>query len=296
MSNPGVRALASLKPVGVPWRFEIEDNVGEAIHVHYRDIRLDLTIKEFYALAEKAEKCINSLVSNRADRDVEGFSASDFDPVNLVGLAGILPDIERITYDEVYLEDLLVDTTDPVLPEPSEKYRGGYSSNMEISTKADQNGEFIRPLPESRIVKALNGRTHENDVRSQVNYYDGATGSVLSNEERLEYNLQKIKEEGYPGKSGNSLITLFNDSNRIYDGQHRAGCLYYLNGNIKVKVRRLWFKNFHSSDDSNVGANETSYEMQPEIRIHKDSGVRSITVDLSTLNLDNSYSVKVREA
>lgn len=133
-------------------------------------------------------------------------------------------------------------------------------------------------------------------MRSQVNYYDGATGSVLSNEERLEYNLQKIKEEGYPGKSGNSLITLFNDSNRIYDGQHRAGCLYYLNGNIKVKVRRLWFKNFHSSDDSNVGANETSYEMQPEIRIHKDSGVRSITVDLSTLNLDNSYSVKVREA
>ena len=112
MSNPGVRALASLKPVNVPWRFEIEDNVGEAVHVHYRDIRLDLTVKEFYALAEKAEDCINSLISNREERNVTGFAASDFDPINLVGLAAMLPDLERITYDDVYLEDLLVDTTE----------------------------------------------------------------------------------------------------------------------------------------------------------------------------------------
>jgi hypothetical protein len=158
MSNPGVRALASLKPVGVPWRFEIEDNVGEAIHVHYRDIRLDLTIKEFYALAEKAEKCINSLVSNRADRDVEGFSASDFDPVNLVGLAGILPDIERITYDEVYLEDLLVDTTDPVLPEPSEKYRGGVQQ---------QYGNIHEGRPEWRIHTSITRVTHSQGIKWQ---------------------------------------------------------------------------------------------------------------------------------
>lgn len=41
MSNPGVLSLASLEAVGADYRFEIEDNIGEAIHIHYKDIRLD---------------------------------------------------------------------------------------------------------------------------------------------------------------------------------------------------------------------------------------------------------------
>lgn len=51
MSNPGVLSLASLAPVGADYRFEIEDNIGEAIHIHYKDIRLDLTVDEFYKIA-----------------------------------------------------------------------------------------------------------------------------------------------------------------------------------------------------------------------------------------------------
>lgn len=139
-------------------------------------------------------------------------------------------------------------------------------------------------------------------MRAQVNYYDATTSQIQSNSDRLEYNLQRIKEEGYPGKSGNSLITLFNDSNRIYDGQHRAGCLYYLYGNIKVKVRRLWFKHFDASDSyegdfsEHAFNHQTTFDMQSEIRIHKDSGVRNITVDLSGLKLDNSCKIKVMEA
>lgn len=38
MSNPGVLSLASLEAVGADYRFEIEDNIGEAIHIHYKDI------------------------------------------------------------------------------------------------------------------------------------------------------------------------------------------------------------------------------------------------------------------
>lgn len=49
MINPGVISLASLqdfKNLCFPYRFEIEDNIGEAIHIHFKDIRLDLTTAE----------------------------------------------------------------------------------------------------------------------------------------------------------------------------------------------------------------------------------------------------------
>ena len=106
MSNPGVLSLASLEPVGADYRFEIEDNIGEAIHIHYKDIRLDLTVAEFYDIAEQMDKMIDMVV------DVEGFSSKDYDPVNLVGLAACLPDLVKVTEDEVWLADLLVDTYD----------------------------------------------------------------------------------------------------------------------------------------------------------------------------------------
>lgn len=210
MSNPGVLSLASLEPVGADYRFEIEDNIGEAIHIHYKDIRLDLTVEEFYDIAYQVNEMIDLVVG------VEGFSSRDYDPVNLVGLAACLPDLAKVTEDEVYLADLLIDTY-------------------------DENGkEILAPISESRVLKALNGNSSENDIRRQVNYYDADTATVEENKDRVQYNLDKMKKEGYP--NGNERIILFNDSNQIFDGQHRASCLYYLYGNIKVPVRRLWFK------------------------------------------------------
>jgi len=38
-----------------PDLFCIEDNVGEAIHIHLRNFRLDLTIEEFRKLADTIE-------------------------------------------------------------------------------------------------------------------------------------------------------------------------------------------------------------------------------------------------
>lgn len=35
---------------------KIEDNVGESIHIHYRDLRIDLTIDEFDTLAKRLEE------------------------------------------------------------------------------------------------------------------------------------------------------------------------------------------------------------------------------------------------
>lgn len=48
MSNPGVILLAAhTKSSGCFEKIRIEDNIGESIHIHLDDFRIDLTIKEF---------------------------------------------------------------------------------------------------------------------------------------------------------------------------------------------------------------------------------------------------------
>ena len=252
MSNPAVLSLASLEAVGdVGYRFEIEDNIGEAVHIHYKEIRLDLTVQEFYEIAGRMEKVIDQIV------DVEGFFCRDFDPVHLVGVSGLLADLEKITYDEVFLEDLLVDTYD------------------------EKGREVLRPLAESRVLKALHGMTVENDNRKQINYYDADLLRRQTNSERLQYNLKQVKDHGYP--AGRQLITLFDTKYRIYDGQHRAACLYFLYGNIKVKVRRLWFRNFvHLQEQDKNSVTEYS-SLNNHICIQGIGKMREVTVDLSAL-------------
>lgn len=208
MSNPGVVTLAAIKHF--PYRFEVEDNIGEAIHIHYKDIRLDLTINELVRLARDMEGAFNEII------DVEGFSCRDFDPVNLSEMAGILPDLESISYENVMLEDLLIDTFDE-LGEP-----------------------VIRPLKESRVYKALKGDKAENNAHKQTNLFKSSGAEPQTNRERLEYNLEQIREKGYP--VGKEFIILFDDDYIIRDGQHRAACLYFLYGNISVPIRRLHFK------------------------------------------------------
>ena len=107
MSNPAVIQLASLEEItGFPYRFEIEDNIGEAIHIHYKDIRLDMTIKEFNEFADSVRKIFASMVEH------EKFHIEDFDAGNLMWLAASLIDLEDIRTEEMYLEDILVDTYD----------------------------------------------------------------------------------------------------------------------------------------------------------------------------------------
>ena len=210
MSNPGVLRLATLNILpNFPYRFEIEDNIGEAIHIHYKDIRLDLSIAEFKDLYMKAVQMMEQLVDN----DI--FRVKDFDPGNLIWLASMLPKLDKITTKDVYLEDILVDTFDV------------------------EGKEVMMSLSHSRVLKALNGDTSENDLRRQANYYQAGTSKLQSNDDRVKFNLENIKKYGYP--VGNELILLRPD-NSIVDGQHRAACLYFLYGNIKVPVRVIEFE------------------------------------------------------
>jgi hypothetical protein len=63
VSNPGVFYLSSAYVKSYPSlrRFDIEDNIGESIHVHFDNIRADLTIKEFLDFAGLARDCLRQL-------------------------------------------------------------------------------------------------------------------------------------------------------------------------------------------------------------------------------------------
>lgn len=202
MSNPGVIKLEKYNKGGQ--RFWLDDNIGESVHVHLNDLRLDLTIAEFSAFSDSLYDIINGMVQ------VDGFDARKFNPVFLaLLLARELPNLKRVQMDEVQLSRLLL--YKPVL------------------------GPFVRSvrLPKSKVVKALNGDTRENDV-GRASHHINQTSA-----ERLDAVMASVREHGYP--YGDEYIVLYDDNLLIRDGQHRAACLYHLHGDIKVPVMRLYF-------------------------------------------------------
>lgn len=212
MINPGVILLASLnqtEKMKFPYRFEIEDNIGEAIHIHIKDIRLDLTVEEFEALADQMGDFINQMI------EVPGFDYRDFAPVLLVGLSGSLPYLKKIEIEQIPLEDIMVDTYDA------------------------EGKPIFASIAHSRVFKALCGIMGENDRHTlQLNHRKSGSLDFMSNQERVLYILEQVRTQGYP--VGNDYIGV-DENYRIWDGQHRAACLYYLYGNIKVPVRRLYY-------------------------------------------------------
>lgn len=214
MINPGVVTLASLNGfeyVNFPYRFCVEDNIGESIHIHFKDIRLDLSVEDFTALADKAEGIIDKLV------DAPGFEARRLDRTILLGLSAQLPYLTRVRIEKIRLEDILVDTFD------------------------EHGRPMTASLKHSRVLKALYGDTKENDEhRVQFNYFRRGSCERITNRERIRYNLEQIREHGYP--YGDELIGLW-ANHVIFDGQHRAACLYYLYGNIDVPVQIFEFSN-----------------------------------------------------
>jgi len=221
MSNPGVIYLTKFQKES--FYFAIEDNIGEAIHIHYADdvinIRVDLTIKEFINLANDMELVLDILLEGKA-------KCADFDSIFFADLGyDFLINLERITTDSIMLEDILVQE---------------YQSDGKIIT---------RPIMEARLGKAFKGDHSENDKYKQINYLS-PTGRTLTNKERIDKNFQRIKENG--GFSESDYIWLNGETNIIRDGQHRAMCLYALKGNCPVPVRRIWFRH------DNIPANNQS--------------------------------------
>lgn len=260
MSNPAVLSLASLeKNEEFNGRFEIEDNIGEAVHVHYKDIRLDLTVKEFYEIAGKMGTIIDELVT------VDGFSCKDFDPYRLMEISGELINLKKITYDEMYLEEM-------------------YISEEET-------------LKESQILKMLKDEVSHRENETQVNYYDPDKLHRQTDMERLQYNLCAAKSQKVNPE--NAEILMLNDSSCIFDGEQTAACLYELYGNVKVKVKRLWFEGGkYGKKEQEKSEDECCHldmEEQPQVKIEKRKKVKNIYLNMATAeNGKEKYKVSIR--
>ena len=62
-TNTGVIILSSqqLNHADFSTRLDIEDNIGEGIHIHYKNMRLDYTIKEFLEFSEACKKALRTI-------------------------------------------------------------------------------------------------------------------------------------------------------------------------------------------------------------------------------------------
>lgn len=213
MVNPGVIKLIDADDAneicnGINKRFEIEDNLGEAIHIHYDNIRFDLSINEFNMLSDSVDSIIDRIVR------VPGFRAKDYDKGFLAANVSMLMKIAKVNCVEKKLEELFVDTFD------------------------EKGNAVLKNIMYSRVYKSLCGDMEEDSLRKQKNYFY-TVGKKMTNYQRTMFCLEKIKEKGYPFDG--EYIVVDSRSGKIIDGQHRAACLYYLKGNISVPVREVEF-------------------------------------------------------
>ena len=89
MSNPGVITLTEKKlERGVSFR--VEDNLGEAIHFHYKNIRVDLSVKELLEVAEICDESVRKLVP------VKGFDPDDYDEDFILKHSGKLLELKAV--------------------------------------------------------------------------------------------------------------------------------------------------------------------------------------------------------
>lgn len=119
------------------------------------------------------------------------------------------------------------------------------------------DGNQVRQIAKCNRVKALQGKLRINDTIRRTSNFPEQT-----NHDRLTECLEWIKNHGYPFLD--NYILLFGSEYTIMDGWHRAACLYYLNGNIKVPVRRVFFQK---------GVRKTAQYIFPYEKVKKGSKV-----------------------
>ena len=212
MSNPGVIELFgfSYKNNSSVHSFRVEDNIGEAIHFHFDNIRLDLTVKEFRTLADDILDAITAAVN------VKGFDARKQDPLFLFQTAEWLPYLREVKIEYIPVKDIIVDTV------------------------GNENGKKIyRLIKHSRVVRALRGDCAENDAYRQQNLIS------QNNRQRLLDIFHSVRNNGYP--FNDEYIILFNDQNIIRDGQHRAASIYVMAPDAVIPIQRwIFFNNLFS--------------------------------------------------
>jgi len=206
MSNPSVIFLDSASDK--KRRFDIEDNIGEAIHIHIDNLRIDFTIDEFLEFAKTVRESLNNL------EILHGYSPDDFDEHFLRLCAPCITDLK-----EMVVEDASLSSLECIV---HKEYKGGLAL------------EKVLPVDQTPAYKYLQGEKDEFLKYNQFNYWNTA------NEVRLLTLRKSIENHGYPYKKQH--IVLFNNQNLIRDGQHRAAVLAHLYGvDSIVPVMRFRF-------------------------------------------------------
>ena len=99
MSNPGVLTLTK-KQLSARKNFRVEDNLGESVHFHYNDIRVDLTMKELLSIADQCDAAIYDLIPTK------DFKVEDFDGDFLNDYSQCLIDLEEVERIRVPVQKL----------------------------------------------------------------------------------------------------------------------------------------------------------------------------------------------
>lgn len=202
MSNPAVVDLSSTN-TSIGY-FRIEDNYGESIHIHLNGFRADITNQQLEKLSDEVRIILNSFIQ------ADGFDVNLFSEGFLAQIYYMLPKLEKL---EIVKRRI---------------------SGLQFEGKSKIGTSRCTGVDRARIYKALMNDNSENNKKIQDNYF------FQSNDDRIFEMLESLKIYGYP--YDNKYIVIFNDQNIIRDGQHRAACLYYLNGDIEIPVLRCQFK------------------------------------------------------
>lgn len=209
MSNPAVITLEDASnPKAKIKRFVLEDNIGESLHLHIDNMRIDFTVKEFLAFTQMIRSSLLELDF------LAPYSVNDFDEHFLKECAPFLPDLQKIEIEEIILSKL--------------------ECIVHKFPRKDLKLLTIKKIKQSPAYKYLQGNKKEFIDYTQFNYFN------TNNEIRLEKMQESIYSNGYPLE--NNYIVLFNGQNIIRDGQHRAAILANQLGlNAKVKIMRFHF-------------------------------------------------------
>ncbi|MGM0641874.1 MAG: hypothetical protein ACQESN_10670 [Thermotogota bacterium] len=207
MSNPGVITLFNAIDNKSKFnRFVIEDNIGESIHIHIDNFRIELSIQEFLTLSATIKEALNNI-------DIlPKYQIDDFDLHFFYNRIALYFDL----IEEIKIENIPI-------------------KELKCSVKG-KNKSSLKKIVDTPSYKYLQGNKHDLINYQQFNYFG------ISNESRLAKLYKSIKNNGYP--KNDEYIILFNNENIIRDGQHRAAVLAHLYGlKKKVPVMRFIFSN-----------------------------------------------------
>jgi hypothetical protein len=166
MSNPGVIKLANGK-VGnrSVW---LDDNIGESIHLHIDDWRIDFSVSDFFSFCDELKKITWDLI------DIKGFHSENWDARFMWQLSPYLSHIKEIKEEVISLKELSV---------------------------LDDEGLLV-DLDKCARVRALAGEISIDDTKERKSNYVNET-----NQSRLDSCLEFVKRYGYPVDNKHIIVT-----------------------------------------------------------------------------------------